>query len=210
MQIYVHRNGEQLGPFTEAELKAQLEAGSISLQDSVWWEGQAEWVSLDKTQLATSPATVPSTGPVNLGPTISSPYPAPAAVDAERTSGLAIGALVTGIIGLFVGIIFIIPIILGHMSLSQIGKNPGLKGRGMGLAGLILGYVEGAIVIIIAIVALTVFMALGNQVRDTFKTINAQLAAAQAESTDTNSTTSPTTNNAPDSTTNAAPQPSGN
>ena len=46
MQIYIHRNNEQLGPFTEAEVRAQLASGAISPQDHVWWQGQPGWVPL--------------------------------------------------------------------------------------------------------------------------------------------------------------------
>jgi tellurite resistance protein TehA-like permease len=50
------------------------------------------------------------------------------------TNSMAIAALITGILVPIVGII------LGHISLSQI-KRTGERGRGMALAGLIIGYV---------------------------------------------------------------------
>ena len=51
-----------------------------------------------------------------------------------RTSGLAITALVLGIIGFS-----IFAIIFGGVALGQIRKNPNLTGRGMAIAGLVLG-----------------------------------------------------------------------
>ena len=66
-----------------------------------------------------------------------------------------------------------------------------MKGRGMAIAGLILGYLVPSLALVAAI-AIAVLIALGSQVRSTFQTINAQLQAAQ-------------TNTAPASTTNAAP-----
>ena len=50
------------------------------------------------------------------------------------TNGLAIAALVTGIVG-----VSLVAVILGHMAISQINKT-GQQGKGMAIAGLVLGY----------------------------------------------------------------------
>jgi len=69
------------------------------------------------------------------------PAPAPVATG-ERTSGMAIAALIMGIIGfLFFGLLSILAIIFGAIGLSQTGKDPTLKGRGMATAGLVLGII---------------------------------------------------------------------
>jgi hypothetical protein len=202
MQIFIHRNGEQLGPFTEAEIKSQLAAGTISLQDNVWWEGQAGWVPLGQTPYASSGTSVTSAVP-NV------PYASGAVAPSSK---LAVWALVCGCLGLFLSLLTSIPaIILGHMSLSEIKKNPGMQGRGMALGGLILGYIFTILLPLISVIAISILIALGNQVKDTFKTINSQLAAAQAADTtnsaNPNSTNSDTTPapNAPDQSTNSAP-----
>ncbi|WP_165964507.1 MmpS family transport accessory protein, partial [Actinomadura sp. KC216] len=74
------------------------------------------------------------------------------------TNTLAIASLVLGITWLcWIG--SILAVVLGHVSLSQI-KRTGQSGRGMAIAGLILGYIgilAGAIVIIF-------FVALGNEI----------------------------------------------
>jgi len=54
------------------------------------------------------------------------------------TSGLAITALVLGIIG---GAIF--AVLFGHLALNDI-KATGKDGRGMAIAGLVLGYIQTA------------------------------------------------------------------
>lgn len=58
----------------------------------------------------------------------------------RRTNGLAIAALVMGLVG-FVscGFTSILAIVFGHVSLSQIRRD-GTDGRGMALAGVILGW----------------------------------------------------------------------
>jgi hypothetical protein len=57
-----------------------------------------------------------------------------------RTSGLAVASLVLGILWiLWVG--SVLAVIFGHVALSQIKRSYGaLTGRGMAIAGLVLGY----------------------------------------------------------------------
>lgn len=67
-------------------------------------------------------------------------YPMAGAV-APRTSGLAIAALVCGVIGFLCGVTSILAVVFGHISRGQIRKSNGAEtGDGMALAGLILGY----------------------------------------------------------------------
>ncbi|MCU1438582.1 MAG: hypothetical protein JWP66_1669 [Naasia sp.] len=69
----------------------------------------------------------------------------------ERTNVLAIVALVSSFFISLAGII------CGHIALSQI-KKTGEKGRGLALAGLIIGYI-GLVVGIIAVIAWIAFAA---------------------------------------------------
>ncbi len=71
----------------------------------------------------------------------------------SKTSGLAITALVLGLLSLFtVGLTSLPAIICGHIALSQIKKSAGVVlGKGMAIAGLIMGYLMfliGGIVVI--------------------------------------------------------------
>lgn len=70
-------------------------------------------------------------------------YPLPQ----QRTNTLAVVALVLGIVGVNLG-----GIICGHIALSQI-RRTGEGGRGMAIAGLVLGYVWVAVVVLLLIVA---------------------------------------------------------
>ena len=69
-----------------------------------------------------------------------------------KTSGLAIGSLVTGILGILIpfigGLFAITAIVLGIISMKQIKKDPDLKGRGMAIAGLILGILSIVLIIV--------------------------------------------------------------
>jgi type IV pilus assembly protein PilA len=75
-----------------------------------------------------------------------------------RTDGGAIASLVLGIASFVLCLSFLagIPaIIIGHISLSKIKKSMGrLKGEGLALAGLILGYISLPFILIIAAIAI--------------------------------------------------------
>ena len=78
-------------------------------------------------------------------------YAQPAPVPPTNT--LSIFALVSAFV-----LPFVVPIVLGHLSLSQI-RRTGEGGRGLALAGLIIGYVElgiWAMVILFVILGLAV------------------------------------------------------
>jgi type IV pilus assembly protein PilA len=84
-------------------------------------------------------AGVPSAGAVAAG--------------AAETSGKAIASLVCGLL-FFVPLAFIAAIVFGHMALSEIKKSAGrLRGEGLAIAGLVLGYVWVVFIPIILIVA---------------------------------------------------------
>lgn len=76
-----------------------------------------------------------------------------------KTNTLAIVSLVASIIGLVSGIGFLVGIVCGHIALGQI-KKTGEQGRGMAVAGLIIGYVGIVIAIILTILFFAVFAAL--------------------------------------------------
>ncbi len=72
-------------------------------------------------------------------------------LETARTSGLAIASLVLGIVGIFINFLSILAIIFGAIAMGQTGRNPNLKGRGMAVAGLVLGIIVAAFWIIIII-----------------------------------------------------------
>jgi len=126
MQIYVHRNNQQLGPFTAAEVKSQFANGALSVNDHVWWQGQTGWVTLGESSLMASGfQEIP-------GPTRPAPPPTPA-----RLSILAVCALAAN---LACAVGSVAAIVMAHLALSAMKKEPTLKGRGLAIAGLIMGY----------------------------------------------------------------------
>jgi len=83
--------------------------------------------------------------------------PAPA----SSTNTMSIISMISSIIGLFTwGILCVLGVILGHISLSQI-KRTGEGGKGMALTGLIVGYIGIAGWIIAAILLIVVLGVFG-------------------------------------------------
>lgn len=173
---YYGKGVQQFGPIDEATLRARIATGEVSGSDLIWTEGMVEWIPLSKVSQFSGPA--PQAGSNESPEKYStddptSPYAPPAANPvasvvgggvqlAPPTSGLAIASMVCGILSLFFcfcgGMLLGIPaVICGHMALKQTGsESPGMPprmgGRGMAIAGLIMGYI-GILLIILGIIA---------------------------------------------------------
>jgi hypothetical protein len=79
------------------------------------------------------------------------PVYAPVPVVQSKTNGLAIAALVLGILWLY-WLGSLLAVIFGHVALAQINKSGGLQsGRGMAIAGLVLGWVGIGIFVVLLI-----------------------------------------------------------
>ena len=91
-----------------------------------------------------------STGPSQQQPSPGSApqyAPGPGYPPAGPTSGMAIASLVVSLLG-----IGIVGVILGHLALNEIKKSNGyMQGRGLAIAGLIIGYLQIAAGVLFAI-----------------------------------------------------------
>jgi type IV pilus assembly protein PilA len=97
---------------------------------------------------ATSGPAVAPAGRVPVSPLVPMAYTGP-----QETSGKAMGSLICGLFFFFFPVT-IVAIILGHLSLSDIKKSAGrLKGQGLAIAGLVLGYMGVLFVPFILIIA---------------------------------------------------------
>lgn len=77
--------------------------------------------------------------------------------EARKTSGLAIASLVLGISAFaLLGPLCAIPaIITGHIALSKTSADPGaLGGKGMAIAGLVLGYTNILLIVILIVIVI--------------------------------------------------------
>jgi hypothetical protein len=156
MQWYYSRNSTQLGPVSEQELRAKIMTGEVSGTDNVWREGMGDWQQVSaveelRTLIPDAAAGVSQGGYAPYTP----PGAGPAApfVTGKPTSGLAIASLICGVAGLVSCLLpGIAAVICGHMALNRIeAADSKLDGRGMAIAGLVLGYLS--ILVLVLVVA---------------------------------------------------------
>lgn len=155
-QWYYGSSAGQHGPVEENELRAMIASGGVGPQTLVWRDGMRDWVPLQSIPEFGLNQPVPYQAPYGGNPYGGAPgyYPG----IQVPTSGLAIASMVCGIAGYltcyFVGILGIPAVICGHMAISRINSSPmPVAGRGMAIAGLILGYLG----ILITLGAITFF-----------------------------------------------------
>lgn len=76
----------------------------------------------------------------------------------QQTNGLAIGALVSSILGFFCGIGFIVGLILGYNARSQIRASGGQQaGEGAATAAIIIGWIGIGLMLLGIVVAILFF-----------------------------------------------------
>jgi hypothetical protein len=118
--------------------QAQSAAAAQAAQVAQIQQWQAAWAAANPGQPASAAPAPPM--PVAMALPVA---------PGERTNTLAVLALVFGLLGSG-----IIPVVLGHISLGQIGRT-GERGRGMAVGGLVLGYLELAVLAAVIISALS-------------------------------------------------------
>lgn len=77
---------------------------------------------------------------------------------APKTSGMATAALILAILGLCTCITAPIGLVLGIIALAQTNRDPQLQGRGMAIAGMIIG----GLITLVALIALVVAFLIGG------------------------------------------------
>lgn len=92
-------------------------------------------------------------------------YPVQPGQAVQPTNSLAVAALVCGVAGLMVPFASIAAIICGHLSLRAI-KQTGEQGRGMALAGTILGWFVTILCVLAIVFFIVVLIAAPDAARD--------------------------------------------
>lgn len=84
MQIFVGKNGQQLGPFSLEEINRKLADGTFAGTDLGWYEGAAGWAALSSIAgvVVSAPAAPATPAPVTVTP---APAPVPAQVPRAST-----------------------------------------------------------------------------------------------------------------------------
>lgn len=92
--------------------------------------------------------------PAMVSSSTSAPSPPPVA--APQTSGKSIASLIFGLFS-FLFPAAVVAIVMGHISLSEINKSAGrITGRGMAIAGLVLGYLGVSFIPFLIIAAIAI------------------------------------------------------
>ena len=118
---YTDQNNQTHGPVSIDQLRAITNSGALNSSSMICAVGNQQW----------SPITT-------IIPTVAPPA-------GTNTEPLAIWSFVMSLLGLICcGVFLAIPaVVCGHMALSNIKKRPQLGGKGLAIAGLIIGYVGG-------------------------------------------------------------------
>ncbi|MBY0523061.1 MAG: DUF1559 domain-containing protein [Gemmataceae bacterium] len=121
---------------------------------------------------AAEQAIQPQPAPLQFAPPADAPPVAETPVQASGTSGKAIFSLILGILGFCVPVLFSVPaVVLGFMGLSSINKSGGrVGGKGMAIAGIIVGFLSFGMVIPWLIVAGTFYFR--GKANDTISNVN--------------------------------------
>ena len=76
-------------------------------------------------------------------------------------NGLAIASMVLGIVWIY-WIGSLLAVIFGHIALSQMKKNPSMKGKGFAVAGVALGWTGLGILVLFIVVGVIVGISDGS------------------------------------------------
>lgn len=156
MQWYYSKDSAQHGPVTLPELQQKIHNGELPADTLVWRDGMVDWATASGiSEIATAGApTVPpptSAASVYAPPANADPIGYPPIPNARPTSGLAIASLILGILALTTCTFApgIPAVICGHLAMKHTHPETGNRGgRGMAIAGLIMGYLASAFVLI--------------------------------------------------------------
>jgi hypothetical protein len=103
-----------------------------------------------------STPAIPSAAWAPPAPAPSAPWSSPGAVgpaQRQHTNGFAVTALVLGLTAFCTMVTGILAVIFGNIALGKIAMSEGRdKGRGMAIAGIVLGWVSIAIIGVLAII----------------------------------------------------------
>jgi hypothetical protein len=79
MQIYIHRDDADFGPYTVEEAQAHLSTGDLLPEDWAWYEGAPDWMALEE---------IPGVMPLPAAEPTPEPKPAPQPTPRRTNTGL--------------------------------------------------------------------------------------------------------------------------
>jgi hypothetical protein len=139
--VWYYADGQaEIGPLSLDELKRLASDGTITAKNFLWTAGMASWC--DPREI--------------LGKYMAGSTGSPSAT--QRNANMAVASFVFGLLGatllFFIG--SILAVVFGHLAMAQIRRDPSAGGKGMALAGLVLGYVVLITSVVVMIIVLVV------------------------------------------------------
>ncbi len=167
--MYTVRIGEQDYPVNDLPtLQAMMQAGRINAATWVYDHAAGNWRAAGEILAATPPAGPPSAAPIAPGGRSASSTAYAPGVQ-KTTPTMAVLSLIFSIVGILACFVLgIVGLVLGYKARRQIDGNPELyQGRGLAMAGIIIGWIQIAmlpfIIGIMAAVAIPSFVSFRSQ-----------------------------------------------
>ena len=140
MQIYVGKNGQQLGPFSLEEVNRKLADGTFVGTDLAWYEGAAGWAPLSGVAGVMIPAAPPATVAPAPAPTSAPMQPAPAVAPVRPNASIVQPAprgtgTLSMVTWLLLGLTFVVSFI------PFVGCGAWLLGIPVAITAIILGII---------------------------------------------------------------------
>ncbi|CAN5145821.1 hypothetical protein BH23VER1_BH23VER1_32970 [soil metagenome] len=152
MWYYVTLAGEK-AEAPNNDLTAAIQSGLVARDTLVWEEGMANWQAAGQVRpelFGSPPLAAPAPSLSQPSPLSDVPYPPPP--PGRTTPGLTVASFVCGLVSIVLGLGALtgIPaVILGHMAMKLYRTEPEIhEGRGLAVAGLVLGYISIALTVL--------------------------------------------------------------
>ena len=128
-----------------ADLTLFISTGELTSEDYVWTDGMPDWIETHRVPGLFEP--LPEGWDVDAAAAsgaVSGCDSAGQPIASTKSSAMAVASLVLGLLGtnIFFFLGSILAVVFGHIALKQIQQSRNVvSGRGMAIAGLVLGYI---------------------------------------------------------------------
>ena len=155
MRYFIGRQGRQLGPFTDREIRDQLAMGAIGYDDLIWQEGMADWKPVRDLFSPAAPPPVPSSGTTGL-PSFRSAVTREAQPAGPQLADRGKRLLAKSIDGIL-GMVLCVPALISFV--GSLSRQIGLDGRPPSQADIVSDLVAAAALFVIPMMILLVVQA---------------------------------------------------
>jgi len=144
MKTYIVKDGQQTGPFEDAEIQAKLTAGACTYEDLAWREGMTDWQPL---RVLLSQTILPPPLPSSVPPIAATEMGDNAAMRILLPVGRSGWAIVAGYLGLFAMLVVPAPLalIVSIVAIRDIRRSRSLPHPKHGMGRAVFGLITGVL-----------------------------------------------------------------